>query len=106
MEIDKLWNSEEAKKEGVKNPPEIFLLFAGNRYFAVTDDSSSIIFVASKAKNIYAVAKSKVSKTFNNENIPIYQVSNIDSLKVISCTIGKIKDPNQLYAIKKIVQFL
>ena len=105
MDLIKLWNSDEAKKRGVK-PPNIYFLFAGNRYFAVTDDSSSIIFVASKAKNIYAVARGKTVKSFNPEGVPIYQVEHIDSLKVISCTIGKIKDPNQVFAIEKIVQFL
>ena len=53
------WKKAESKDV---TPPSVYLLTSGNRMFAVVDDSSSIIFVASTTQNIYAVAQSKVEK--------------------------------------------
>jgi len=87
-------------------PPSVYLLKSGNRMFAVVDDSSSIIFVASTTQNIYAIAQSKVEKVMNPDGYVFYNAPNIESLKVISCTIAKIKDKKQKFVIEKIVPFL
>jgi hypothetical protein len=107
------WKKETSKDEvsGSKaskdiTPPSVYLLKSGNRMFAVVDDSSSIIFVASTTQNIYAVAQSKVEKVMNPDGYVFYNAPNIESLKVISCTIAKIKDKKQRFVIDKIVKYL
>jgi hypothetical protein len=103
--IVKTWETEESKNKDI-SPPSVYLLTSGNRMFAVVDDSSSIIFVASTTQNIYAVAQSKVEKVMNPDGYVFYSAPNIESLKVISCTIAKIKDKKQKFVIEKIVPYL
>jgi hypothetical protein len=103
--IIKTWDDEVSKSKDI-TPPSVYLLTSGNRMFAVVDDSSSIIFIASTTQNIYAVAQSKVEKVVNSDGYVFYNAPNIESLKVISCTIAKIKDKKQKFVIEKIVPFL
>ncbi len=103
--IVKTWDEEVSKSKDIK-APNVYLLTSGNRMFAVVDDSSSIIFVASTTQNIYAVAQSKVEKVMNEDGYVFYYVPKIESLKVISCTIAKIKDKTQRFVIDKIVPLL
>jgi hypothetical protein len=103
--IVKTWNEEVSKSKDIK-APNVYLLTSGNRMFAVVDDDSSIIFVASTTQNIYAVAQSKVEKVVNEDGYVFYYAPKIDSLKVISCTIAKIKDRTQRFVIDKIVPLL
>jgi hypothetical protein len=84
----------------------VYILESGNRQFAVVDDSSSIIFIASTTQNIYAVAQSKIEKVMDSNGYIFYNVPNIESIKVISCTIAKIKDKTQKFVIEKIVPLL
>jgi hypothetical protein len=87
--------------------PEIYLLKSGGSFFAVADDSSSIIFAVSKTKHIYAIAKSKAFINNTPEGIPFYYVPNVDSVKVISCTVKKeAKDKNQKFTIENIISYL
>lgn len=103
--IIKTWDEEVSKSKDIK-APKVYLLSSGNRMFAVVDDSTSIIFIASTTQNIYAVAQSKVEKVTNDDGYVFYYVPKIDSLKVISCTIAKIKDRTQRFVIDKIVPYL
>jgi hypothetical protein len=87
--------------------PKIYYLVYQNKYYSVVDDSSSIIYVASKEKNILAAAKSKV-KLVEQQGVPIYyiediKVSGISPLKIVSCSLNTIKNKTQIFALEKIV---
>jgi hypothetical protein len=103
MDIEETWKS---NKLNLKIP-NIKLLRSGGSNFIVADDSSSIIFVISKTKHVYAIAKSKTQETTTEEGYPIYFAPNIDSVKVISCTIKReAKDANQRFAIENVLKFI
>ncbi len=89
------------------NPPKIYYLVYQNKFYAVVDDSTSIIYVASKEKNILAAAKSKL-KIGEKEGVLFYsiediKVSGISPLKIVSCSLNTIKNKNQIFALEKIV---
>ena len=101
-----IWDS---APEGI-NSPNIYYLAYQNKYFVVCDDSSSILYVASKENNILAVAKSKV-EIKEKDGVPIYyvediKVNGISPLKIVSCSLNTIKNKNQKFAIEKVVPFL
>jgi hypothetical protein len=104
--IKAVWDS---APEDIK-PPSIYILTYQNKFYAVVDDETSIIFVASKEKNILAVAKSKL-KLIETQGVLIYyvediKVSGISPLKIVSCSLNTIKNKNQIFAIEKIVPAL
>ena len=82
MDYDKI--TREWKKSGLPIPKYPLLVNRGN-YYAVIDDSSTIITAASKGRVIYAIAKSKVWIE-KGEDFSYYAVDSIVNLKVISCT--------------------
>jgi hypothetical protein len=88
-------------------PPTIYYLIYQNKKYVVVDDSTSIIYVASKEKNILAVAISK-RIIDEQEGVPIYyvediKVSGISPLKIVSCSLNTIKNKTQIFALEKIV---
>jgi hypothetical protein len=90
--------------------PKIYYLVYQNKYYAVVDDSTSIIYVASKEKNILAAAKSKI-QIVEQEGFPVYyvediKVSGISPLKIVSCSLNTIKNKNQIFVLEKIAPFL
>ena len=104
--IKDIWDS---APEGI-NPPNIYYLTYQNKNFVVCDDSTSIIYVASKENNILAVARSKV-KLADSDGIPIYyiediKVNGISPLKIVSCSLNTIKNKNQKFAIEKVTPFI
>ncbi len=101
--IKAIWDS---APEGI-NPPTVYYLKYQNKHFVVCDDSSSIIYVASKENNILAVARSKIELR-EEDGIPIYyiediKVNGISPLKIVSCSLNTIKNKNQKFAIEKVV---
>jgi hypothetical protein len=103
MDIEETWKS---NKLNLKIP-KIKFLYSGGSYFVVADDSSSIIFTVSKTKHVYAIAKSKTQEMTNEEGILFYFVPNVDSVKVISCTVKReAKDLNQRFAIENLLQYI
>ena len=88
--------------------PSILVLYSGNKKFAVVEDSSSIITVASKTEVIYAVTKNKVQLTKDENGDPMYYVEDIDNLKIISCTRETIekRQKKQFFVISKIIKYL
>jgi hypothetical protein len=89
------------------NPPTVYYLIYQNKYYVVVEDKSSIIYVASKEKNILAVAKLKV-KLVEQQGVPIYyiedtKVSGISPLKIVSCSLNTIKNKTQIFTLEKIV---
>jgi len=106
MEINKIEETWNSNKLNLKIP-KIKLLYSGGSLFIVADDSSSIIFIISKTKHIYAIAKSKTQETTTEEGIPIYFAPKIDSIKVISCTVKReAKDLNQRFAIENLLKYI
>lgn len=90
--------------------PKIYYLIYQNKYYVVVDDSTSIIYVASKEKNILAAAKSKI-QLVEQGGIPVYyvediKVSGISPLKIVSCSLNTIKNKNQIFVLEKIAPFL
>ena len=103
--IKAIWNS---APEDI-TPPDIYYLFYQNKKFVVCDDSTSIIYVASKENNILATARSKI-KLVQDQGIPTYyiediKVNGISPLKIVSCSLNTIKNKNQKFAIEKVVPF-
>ena len=89
-------------------PPNVLFLFYQNKTFTVIDDSSSVYFVASKDKQILAVAKTK-APVYEKYGIKIYNVEDsgenvISSLKVVSC--NKIQNKKQKFVIENIVKYI
>ena len=104
--IKAIWDS---APEGI-TPPKNYLLAYQNKYFIVCEDSSSIIYVASKENNILAVTKSKIINKIQ-EGVPIYyvediKVNGISPLKIVSCSLNTIKNKNQKFAIEKLTYLL
>ena len=90
--------------------PKIYYLIYQNKHYAVVDDSTKIIYVASKEKNILAAAQSKV-QLVEQEGVPVYyiediKVSGISPLKIVSCSLNTIKNKNQIFVLEKIAPFL
>jgi len=90
--------------------PKIYYLIYQNKYYAVVDDSTSIIYVASKEKNILAVAQSK-KVIVEYQGVPVYyvediKVSGISPLKIVSCSLNTIKNKNQIFVLEKITPFI
>jgi hypothetical protein len=88
--------------------PKVLFLFYQNKIYTVVDDSSSVYIVASKDKQILAVAKTK-APAYERGGVKIYNV--VDSkenimtpLKVISC--NKIQDKKQKFVIENIVKYI
>ncbi len=81
-EIEKLW-----KKSGFSAPNKLILVSKGN-YYAVVDDSTSIITAVSKGRVVYAIARSKIIPSNGDSEIPFphYKVDYVANMKVISCT--------------------
>ncbi len=103
MDIEETWKS---NKLNLKIP-KIKILESGGSRFIVADDSSSIIFAISKTKHVYAIAKSKANLYETADGYPIYVVPNVDSVKVISCTVKReAKDLNQRFAIENLLQYI
>lgn len=103
MDIEETWKSNNLNLK----IPAIKLLSSGNSNFVVADDSSSIIFAVSKTKHVYAIAKSKAKIYETTDGYPIYFVPNVDSVKVISCTVKReAKDLNQRFVIEKLLNFI
>jgi hypothetical protein len=87
--------------------PKIYYLVYQNKFYVVVDDSTSIIYVASKEKNILAAAKSKI-QIVEKDGVPLYyvediKVSGISPLKIVSCSLNTIKNKNQIFTLEKIV---
>lgn len=104
--IKAVWDS---APEGI-NAPNVYYLIYQNKKFVVCDDSTSIIYVASKENNILAVTKSKIINR-EIEGYPIYyvediKVNGISPLKIVSCSLNTIKNKNQKFAIEKVVPLL
>lgn len=90
--------------------PKIYYLMYQNKLYAVVDDSSSIIYIASKEKNILAVAQSK-KEIVEYQGVPVYyvediKVSGISPLKIVSCSLNTIKNKNQIFVLEKITPFI
>jgi hypothetical protein len=103
MDIEETWKSNKLNL----TIPKIKFLESGGSRFVVADDSSSIIFVISKTKHVYAIAKSKTQEVTNEEGFLIYFVPNVDSVKVISCSVKReAKDLNQRFVIENLLQYL
>ena len=81
-EVEKMW-----KKSGFPIPKRLILVSRGN-YYAVVDDSTSIITAVSKGRVVYAIARSKIIPMDGDEmnDFPYYGVDYIANMKVISCT--------------------
>jgi hypothetical protein len=102
-DIKSIWDS---APEDIK-PPKIYYLTYQNKFYVVVDDSTSIIYVASKEKNILAAARSKL-KLIEKQGFLIYyiediKISGISPLKIVSCSLNTIKNKNQIFALEKIV---
>jgi hypothetical protein len=102
-DIKAIWDS---APSSIKPPTIYYLIYQNKKYFVV-DDSTSIIYVASKEKNILAVAKSKI-QLFDKDGTPLYyvediKVSGISPLKIVSCSLNTIKNKNQIFVLEKIV---
>jgi hypothetical protein len=88
--------------------PKVLFLFYQNKIYAVVDDSSSIYFVASKDKQILAVARTK-APVYTMYGVKIYKVDDseenvISPLKIISC--NKIQNKKQKFVIENIVKYI
>ena len=88
--------------------PKVLFLFYQNKIFAVIDDSSSVYFVASKDKQILAVAKTK-APVYERYGVKIYNVEDssenvISALKIVSC--NKIQNKKQKFVIENIVKYI
>lgn len=92
------------KKVGLSGP-QIYLLECQGNSYAVIDDSSTIITVASKTRTVYAVAKSKVSIS-NQDDIVYYTLEDPRYLKVISCTENTNVKQIQKFVLDNIIQYL
>ncbi len=102
--MNTIWDS--APKDISK--PNIFFMFYLNKIYAVVDDSSSVYIVASKDKQILAVAKTK-APAYERGGVKIYNVIDsgenlITPLKIISC--NKIQDKKQKFVIENIVKYI
>jgi len=103
-QIQETWK--DAPKGAIK--PSVHLLLFQNKWYGVVEDSTSIYLVASRDKQILAVARQKVKK-YQKYGVPIYYVedslnSPISPLKIISCS--QIKNEKQKFVIEKIVPYL
>ena len=101
--IKSIWDS---APSDIKSP-KIYYLVYQNKFYVVVDDSTSIIYVASKEKNILAAARSKI-QIVEKDGTPLYyvediKVSGISPLKIVSCSLNTIKNKNQIFTLEKIV---
>lgn len=96
----------EWKKSSVLEP-RIKLLAYGSNIYAVVEDHTSIVVVASKSEVIYAVAKNRLNEIIK-DGIPIYVLDNSKSLKIISCTRETIekRHKDQFFVINNIIKFI
>lgn len=97
---------EEWSKTNIKTPDILLLKVYGN-FYAVVEDNSSIIVVASKTGIIYAIAKNNVQINEDN-NFPYYETYNSDNLKIIFCTgvsLSK-RHPEQYFVIENIIKYI
>jgi hypothetical protein len=106
--ISSIWKSAPSDIQ----PPTIQILYFQGQKYAVVEDDSSIIIVASKDMRILAAAKNKTNVELEN-GTPYYVVDEkmyspviISPLKVISCSGNTIKNKNQKFVIKNIVAYL
>ena len=102
--LSEVWDT---APEGITKPAALYLIFQG-KWYAVVEDSSSVIIVGSKDGQILAVVKSK-APLYQKYNIPIYYVEDtlsnpISPLKIISC--NSIKNKKQKFVLEKIVPYL
>lgn len=102
--MNTIWNN--APKDILK--PNVFFMFYLNKIYAVVDDSSSVYIVASKDKQILAVAKTK-APVYERGGVKIYIITDsgenlITPLKIISC--NKIQDKKQKFVIENIVKYI
>ena len=94
---------EEWNKTNIKTP-DILLLKVYGRFYAVVEDNSSIVIVASKTGIIYAIAKNNIWIN-EEEEVPYYETDNSDNLKIIFCTgvsLSK-RHPEQYFVIENII---
>jgi hypothetical protein len=88
--------------------PKVLFLFYQNKNYVVVDDSSSVYFVASRDKQILAVAKTK-APAYEKYGVKIYNVEDsgenvISALKIVSC--NKIQNKKQKFVIENIVKYI
>ncbi len=101
FEIMDLW-----KKSNLKIP-KVYYLKCLNKYYAVVEDDSSIVIVASKNKSIYAVAKSNLEVLpIEGTDVKHYLVNNSRDLHVISCGESTISEKNQIFTLKNIIPLI
>lgn len=101
FQIIDLWG-----KSGLKVPKVYYLKCLG-KLFAVVEDHSSIVIVASKNKSIYAVAKKNLELLpFEGTNVNHYLVNNSRDLHVISCGESTIKQKEQVFVVKNIIPLI
>lgn len=100
--IETVWDKSEF------DTPSVLMLYSGNKKFAVVEDSSNIIIVASKSEVIFAITKNKVQMSKDENEESIYYVEDIDNLKIISCTRETIekRHKKQFFVISKIIKYL
>jgi hypothetical protein len=89
-------------------PPKVLFLFYQNKIYTVIDDSSSVYFVASKDKQILAIARTK-APVYTMYGVKIYNVEDsgenvISALKIVSC--NKIQNKKQKFVIENIAKYI
>jgi len=88
--------------------PKILILVCGNKKYAVVEDHTNIIVVASKNEIVYAVPKNRVYLVNKEDIPPVYYLEDNKSLKIISCTKETIekRHKDQFFVINYIIKFL
>lgn len=87
-------------------PPTHYILYCKGRYYAVIDDKSSVVSVASKSDVVYTVVKSKINVVQTEEGYDIYELEDPRYLKVVSCTDNTNVKPVQKFVRDKILRLM
>jgi hypothetical protein len=104
MDYEKIF--EEWSKTKIRRP-DILLLKIHGSFYAVVEDYTSIITVASKSGITYAIAKNNIWLNEEGE-FPFYETNNSDNLKIIFCTgvsLSK-RHPEQYFVIENIIKYI
>ena len=78
--MDQKWNE---AKNFIK--PKVFFGFYNSEWYITIDDSKTIFLFISKLKQVFAVISSKCIE-IKNQSGDFYNIPEIDSLHIISCT--------------------
>jgi hypothetical protein len=96
----------EWKKTTIQEP-RIKILVCKSNLYAVVEDHTTIVVIASKSETVYAVTKNRLTEVIR-DGIPVYTLDDIKKLKIISCTKETIekRHKDQSFVINNIVKFI